>query len=119
MEHLDLLQKIPEPLLAWYGGQAAVLLQGLAGRLLHVPNPAVVAQALPQLHQPLLRRGGQSLHRGEGFQEPGIVPQHRRHPGLLQHDLRHPDPVGIPGPPPGQVPGIGPVPPQQRLRQAL
>ena len=25
MEHLDLLQKIPEPLLAWYGGQARSL----------------------------------------------------------------------------------------------
>ena len=88
-------------------------------RLLKIPGPAVIAQPLPQLHQVLLRRVRQSLHRGEGREKPGIIAQHRRHPGLLEHDLRHPDAVGVPGMAPGQVPGVGPVPGQKGLRQAV
>ena len=87
-------------------------------RLLQVPGPAVIAQALPQLHQPVLRGVCQSLHRGEGCEKPGIIAQHRRHTGLLEHDLRHPDGVRILRPPPGQVPGISPEPLQKRPRQS-
>ena len=97
----------------------AALLRHDPGGLLQVPGPAVIAQALPQLHQPLLRGGCQSLHRGECLQKAGIIPQHRRYPGLLQHDLRDPDLIRVCGPPPGQVPGIGPIPRQQRPRQIL
>ena len=97
----------------------AVLVHNLPGRPAQVPGPAVIAQALPQLHQPLLRGGCQSLHRGECLQKAGIIPQHRRYPGLLQHDLRDPDLIRVCGPPPGQVPGIGPIPRQQRPRQIL
>ena len=87
------------------------------GRLLKVPGAAVIAQALPQLHEPVLRRLRQSFHRGEGCQKAGIVTKDRRHTGLLEHDLRHPDAVGVLRLPPGQVPGIGPVPGQKRRRQ--
>ena len=97
-------------------GKAAPFHRQLGG-LLEVPGPAVVAKALPELHQVLLRCGGQGLHRGEGLQKPGVVAQHRRHPGLLKHDFRDPDAVGVPGFPPGKVPGAGPVPGQQRRRE--
>ena len=97
--------------------KAAHLRHGFC-RLLQVPGPAVIAQALPQLHQPVLRGVCQSLHRGEGCEKPGIIAQHRRHTGLLEHDLRHPDAVRVLRFPPGQVPGVSPKPRQKRPRQA-
>ena len=97
----------------------SVLLRHQTGALLKIPGAAVVAQALPQLHQLVLGRRRQSLHRREGPQKAGVVPQHRRHPGLLEHDLRHPDAVRVRGPAPGQIPGIASEPSQKRLRQAL
>ena len=98
--------------------EAAHLHHGLR-RPLEIPGPAVIAQPLPQLHQAVLRRGGQSLHRGEGLQKAGVIAQHRRHPGLLEHDLRHPDAVRVLRAAPGQVPGILPEPDQKRLCQPL
>ena len=89
------------------------------GGPLQIPGPAVVAQPLPQFHQPLLGHLRQGLHIGQLLQEAAVVVQHRRHPGLLQHDLRHPDAVGRGLFPPGQVPGVLPVPQQQRQGQII
>ena len=96
------------------GGQlAAVPLHEDVGRLLQAAGPAVIAQTLPQLQQPLLRQGGQLGYRGAGLQKSLVIAQHRLHPGLLQHDLGQPDVVGGRLPPPGQVPGVFRIPAQQ------
>ena len=76
------------PMLGSHLREAAAQLPGHHLRAaLEVSGPAVVAKALPELHEPLLRGLGQNLHRGEGREEAVIVPQHRRHPGLLEHNL--------------------------------
>ena len=92
----------------------------LPGGLLQVAGPVVVAQTLPELHQLVLLHGGQIGHGGELGQEAGIIVHHRRHPGLLEHDLRQPHMVGRGVAAPGQHPGVVPEPLQQRdgqLRQ--
>ena len=104
----------PEPLRRT--GESAQL-RDAPGRFLEISGPAVIAQALPKLHQLLLRRRRQGFHRGERFEKAGVVSHHRRHPRLLEHDLRHPDGVGVLGTPPGKVPGILAVPVQKRLPQ--
>ena len=88
-------------------------------RLLQIAGTAVIAQPLPELHELLLRCAGQRLHRGERLQKTGIIPQYRRHTGLLQHDLRDPDAIGITRVPPRKVPGVFPIPHQQRLPKLL
>ena len=85
----------------------------LPGGFLEISCPAVIAQPLPQLHQLVLRSRRQILYRGKSVHELGKIPQHRRHAGLLQHDLRHPHPIGGGLPPPGQVPGMFPIPLEQ------
>lgn len=85
----------------------------LRGRLPEKPGAPVEAQALPRLQDLLLPCGRQGGQIREAFQEAEVVGDHRLHLGLLQHDLREPDPVGIPGPAPGQVPAVRPVPAQE------
>ena len=98
---------------ALIGVREAAQLHDLLRRFLQVPGAAVIAKALPQLHEPLLIGCRQSVHRGEHLQKPGIISQHRRHSGLLKHDLRHPDAVGILRMPPREIPRVFPVPDQQ------
>ena len=93
---------------------SAMLLHNDPRRFLQVAGAAVVAQALPKLHEFFLFHRRQSLHRGQSLHPARIVGDHRRHTGLLQHDLRHPHPVGILRPPPGQGAFIFVVPGQQR-----
>ena len=77
------------------GGQlAAIFLTHHLGRLLQAVDPAVIAQPLPQLVQPLGVAGRQGRDVGQLPDEPLIVGQGRRHPGLLEHDLADPDVVG-------------------------
>ena len=95
------------------GERPAEVVHDLPGGLLQVPGPAVIAQPLPQLHQPVLGQGGQSRRVGSGIEKAAVVVQHRRHPGLLQHDLGHPHPIGGGGAAPGQHPGVVPIPQQQ------
>lgn len=91
----------------------AVIGHDLFGRFLQISGPAVVTQPLPQLHQPVLRQGGQIGHAGGRLQKTAVVVQHRRHPGLLEHDLRNPDVVRGGVAPPGKGPGVLPIPDQQ------
>ena len=62
------------------------------GRL-HVPDPAVIAEPLPQLHELPFLHFREVLHGGKTFDEAVEVGDHRIHPGLLQHDLGNPYPV--------------------------
>ena len=85
----------------------------LFGRFLQVSGPAVVAQSLPQLHQLILGQDGQSVDIRGRLQKTAVVVQHRRHPGLLEHNLRYPDMIRGGVAPPGEGTGILPVPDQQ------
>ena len=91
----------------------------LTGRLLQVAHPAVVAQPLPKLQQLLLISCGQGLHRRAALHEPVEVGQHRRHPGLLEHDLRHPDAVRVADAAPRQDALVDIVPRQQRRGEGV
>ena len=60
---------------------------------------------------------GQSGDVGHRGQKAGVVALHSLHAGLLEHDLREPDVVGLPIPPPGQIPGVCGKPVRQRREQ--
>ena len=85
--------------------------------LLQVSGPVVVPQPLPQLQQRILLRLRQRQHVRQALHEAFIVLQHRRHTGLLEHDLRHQHVIGGGITAPGQGPGVLPVPQQQRQGQ--
>ena len=74
-----------------------------------VARTAVVAQAAPQGQHLLHPRIRQVCHRGKALKESAVVAQHGRHLGLLQHDLRQPDTVGVTGALPGQAVASIPV----------
>ena len=97
--------------------KAIVAFQDDPGGLSQIPHPAVVAQPLPELVQLIVTAGGKAFDIRQPLKEPGVVALHRLHPGLLEHDLRHPDVVGLPVRAPGQVPPVLPVPGQQRPGQ--
>jgi len=60
-----------------------------------VARPAVVAQAAPGAQHVFLGRRRQRRDVGKALDEAQVVRDHRGHLRLLQHDLRHPDPVGV------------------------
>ena len=99
------------------GKHAAMLLHDDFGGLLEISHAAIVPQPLPELVAQRLVRRRQRLHRGKRREKPAIVALHRLHPGLLEHDLREPDVVGLPIPPPGKIPAVFLVPGQQQPRQ--
>ena len=94
------------------GKAAAVLGHDDPGRLVELPRPAVIAQPFPQPQDLVLvgRRGPRSWATPPGIARSSLD---RRHLRLLEHDLAHPDRVGIAVSPPGQSPGVASVPGQQ------
>ena len=84
---------------------------------LQVSHPGIVAQPLPELVQQLGIRRGQRRQLRHGGQKAGIVALDGLHAGLLEHDLREPDVIGLPVLPPGQVPGVCGEPVRQNLYQ--
>ena len=70
---------------------------------MQVARAGVVAQAGPQGHHVIRWRLGQRGEGGAACEEAGVVGDDRVHLGLLQHDLRQPDAVGVGGVLPGQV----------------
>ena len=68
-------------------------LADLLRRLLHIPDPRIIAESLPELQKPFLRakrkRSDVRILRDEAF----IIRPHGIHPGLLKHDLRNVDMV--------------------------
>ena len=98
-----------------FGEPASVLPHHSLGALFQVPGPGIVAEALPQLEELLLVAGRQTKDRGELGHEPAVVGDHRRRPGLLEHDLRHQNGVGVPRPPPGKGALVFVIPFQQGI----
>ena len=99
------------------GEQAPIIFPHRLAALLQIPGPGVIPEALPQLQQPFLVAGGQGKNRREFPHEPAVVGDHRRRPGLLEHDLRHQDGIGVPRPPPGQGALVGVIPFDQGVRK--
>ena len=82
-------------------------------RAVQVAYPAVIAQPFPELEAGLLLRVRKRPHIGQRLHEPRVIPAHRFHPCLLQHDFAHPNAVGVAGVPPGKVALLGFVPGQK------
>ena len=108
----------PDGVIVRREGTAIPLDQELC-RLLEVAGPAVIAQPLPELEQPLLRQRRQRLDIRHLPEKALVIGQRRLHPGLLEHDLREPHMVRGRVLPPGEVAAVGIVPGQQRLREPL
>ena len=92
-------------------------LHDLPGGLLHIPDPVIVSQPFPQLQQTVLWTIRQAGDIRQFSEKPLVIGFDRFHPGLLQHDLRHPDMVGIFPLPPGQNPSVFIKPVQSRPHQ--
>ena len=88
-------------------------------RSLHSARAAVITEAAPDPEQILFRCSGQTIDTRESFQEPLVVGHDGRHAGLLQHDFRDPDAVGVFGAPPREIALVAAVPAQQGLSKAL
>jgi len=84
-----------------------------------VPGAGIVAESFPGLEDRVEACTGKRVHVGEALQETLVVGDDRGDPGLLEHDLGHPDAVGIARFAPGQVPLVCPVPVEQKSRDVL
>ena len=82
-----------------------------------VPRAGVVAQALPELEHLVLIGGRQRKHVREALQKALVVAAHSLGAGLLEHDLREPDAVGVARAPPGQLAGVAVVPGKQQVAE--
>ena len=102
--------------------ESVPLPHNLAGGLPEVAGASVVAQALPRLQHLPFRTGCERLNGRERLQERGVAGGRGRHAGLLEEDLRDPDPVrvavGSPRERPSvcREPGEEPVRPGRRRR---
>ena len=67
-----------------------------------IARPAVIAQTLPELQELVLLHGGQGRGGRQLVQKALVIRDHRLDAGLLEHDLRDPDPVGRGALPPGE-----------------
>src|SRR5579864_3839464 len=85
-------------------------LDDLAGGLVQVARPRVVSQAAPQRQNFGRGRRSKILDAWEALQKAFVIGDDGRHARLLQHDLGHPDGVGVGGAAPGQVTLISLVP---------
>ncbi len=74
------------------------------------PRPPVVSQPTPQRQHIFFLRHRQVMNRRKPPQKLLVPVHHRRHPRLLQHDLRQPRRIRIPHPAPRQLPRILPIP---------
>ena len=66
-----------------------------------IARAGIIAQPCPGGHDVLIRRGGETHDIGPARHPGGEAGSHRRHRGLLQHDLGQPDPIRI-----GRLPGL-------------
>ena len=74
-----------------------------AGRLVQMMRAGVVAETGEMPEHGFRAGPGQIPYRGEALEEAIVVGLHGFHPGLLEHDFRDPDAIGIAGFLPGKV----------------
>src|ERR1035438_3076326 len=82
----------------------------LLGRAPQVASARVISQAAPQRQHFIFGGRRQGPRGGKALQEALVVRDGRLRPGLLQHDLRNPDAVGVRSAPPRQIAMAFPVP---------
>ena len=87
------------------------------GAAMQVAGAAVITQAFPELQHGIQRRGSQCLDRGHGGDEALVIWDDGIDLGLLQHDLRQPDAVGIAVAAPGSVGSIVLIPGEQLIAE--
>ncbi len=75
----------------------------LARAAVEVARATVEAQPRPRREHVVERRGGQRAHGGEALHPALPVRDDGGHPRLLQHDLAHPDRIGVTHAAPGQI----------------
>ena len=80
-----------------------MVFDNLLRRVLQISRARVIAQAAPQPQHLVLGRAGERGDVGEALQKSGVKRYHRRNLGLLQHDLRDPDAIGVVRPLPGKI----------------
>ena len=97
---------------------AAEFLRNKVCRLVQHAGAAVVAETAPKREHVLLAGFGQRKHRGKAVQKGRVALNDHGHAGLLQHDLRNPDGVGVASGAPREVAPIGVVPLQHGTAQA-
>ncbi len=86
----------------------------LPGGAQQIAGARVVPQAAPQRQDLFFAGRRQGRDRGEPLDEALVVGDGRLRPGLLEHDLRHPDAVRIGHAPPGEIAMAAAVPGQQQ-----
>ena len=84
------------------------------GGPMEVSRAGVVPEPLPRLQDVVDRRRGKGTHIGKFQEKAVVVGSDGFDPCLLEHDLRDPDPIRIPGLPPRHRTGLRPEPAQQR-----
>ena len=100
------------------GGKDAgvVLGDGLGGGVHHA-GATVVAEAAPEGEDGGLGRGGEGVDGGEGGEEGLVFVEDGGDAGLLEHDFRDPDGVGVAGGAPGEVAAVEVEPGEERLTE--
>ena len=94
--------KGPDPLIG-IRKLSAIFFDDKLGRLVEVSCPRIIAEPLPDLQDLIEIRCCKGFDRREPFEPTLIIRNDRIHLGLLEHDLRDPDFIGIFRPPPGEV----------------
>jgi hypothetical protein len=82
----------------------------LACEAMQIARARIVAKSFPRLAHTCRRRSRNGSQRGERAQELCVLRDDARDLGLLEHQLRHEDPIRIAGASPGQVAGAALVP---------
>ncbi len=67
----------------------------LNGGFMKITGPAVISQALPEFEHILLIRAGKGMNCRESFQKTVMIGDHGFNLGLLKHDFRNPDRIGL------------------------
>ena len=91
----------------------------VAGGGVEVAGAGIVAEALPEPEDVLLRGVGQGADVGEALEEAVVIVHPLRHAGLLEDDLGDPDAVGVAGVAPGQRAAVRVVPPAERAAHVI
>jgi hypothetical protein len=80
-----------------------------------VAGASIVAKTLPQHENILLGSVGQFDYRWKALHPPKVIRYHGFHAGLLEHDLRNPNRIGVGGTTPGEFAGMNDIPIQEIL----
>ena len=91
----------------------------VAGGGVEVAGAGIVAEALPEPEDVLLRGVGQGADVGEALEEAVVIVHPLGHAGLLEDDLGNPDAVGVAGVAPGERAAVRVVPPAERAAHVV